>query len=107
MSEFLSPERMSSERMSSERMSPERMSSERMSAPIPLTPDNVDSAFPDLPRAVRLALGFGSRLRHGTLEVTLPDGRKVLLGGIEPGPSAAMTLSNYGFASRLLNGGDI
>ena len=25
----------------------------------------------------------------------------------EPGPAAAMTLTNYGFASRLLNGGDI
>src|SRR5712672_4809537 len=78
-----------------------------MSALICVTPDNVDTALADLPRLVRLAFGFGSKLRRGTLDVTLPDGRKVRLGGIEPGPAAAMTLTNYGFASRLLNSGDI
>jgi len=74
---------------------------------ISVTPDNVDKVLADLPRLVRLALGFGSKLRRGTLDVTLPDGRSIRLGGMEPGPSAAMTLYNYGFASRLLNGGDI
>src|ERR1700687_5415508 len=74
---------------------------------IQVTPDNVETVLSDLPRLVRLALGFGSKLRRGTLDVTLPDGRTLRLGGIEPGPSAAMTLYNYGFASRLLNGGDI
>src|ERR1700716_769354 len=78
-----------------------------MSALICVTPDNVETVLSDLPRLVRLALGFGSRLRRGTLDVTLPDGRILRLGAIEPGPSAAMTLYNYGFASRLLNGGDI
>jgi cyclopropane-fatty-acyl-phospholipid synthase len=74
---------------------------------ISVTPDNVEATFAGLPRVVRLALGFGARLRRGTLDVTLPDGRVVRLGGAEPGPAAAMTLYNYGFASRLLNGGDI
>ena len=74
---------------------------------ISLTPDNVDIVLPDLPRLVRMALGLGSKLRRGTLDVTLPDGRRLRLGGMEPGPTAAMTLYNYGFASRLLNGGDI
>jgi len=78
-----------------------------MSALISVTPDNVETVLSDLPRVVRLAFGFGSKLRRGTLDVTLPDGRILRLGGIEPGPSAAMTLYNYGFASRLLNGGDI
>jgi cyclopropane-fatty-acyl-phospholipid synthase len=78
-----------------------------MSDVIVLTPENVDKALPDLPRLVRLAMSFGSRLRRGTLEVTLPDGRRVRLGGAEPGPVAAMTIYSYGFASRLLNGGDI
>ncbi len=72
-----------------------------------VTPDNIEALLPDLPRLVRLALGFGSRLRRGTLEVTLPDGRRVRMGGTEPGPAAAMKLYSYGFASRLLNGGDI
>ncbi|HEY0329791.1 MAG TPA: cyclopropane-fatty-acyl-phospholipid synthase family protein [Rhodopseudomonas sp.] len=74
---------------------------------IVLTPDNVDDELSDLPRLVRLAFGFGAKLRRGTLDVTLPDGRTVRLGGLEPGPDAAMTLYGYGFASRLLNGGDI
>src|ERR1700694_6205670 len=72
---------------------------------ISVTSDNVDEVLPDLPRVVRLALGFGSKLRRGTLDVTLPDGRMIRLGGMEPGPSAAMTLCNYGFASRLVYGG--
>src|SRR3979490_974122 len=72
-----------------------------------VTSYNVDRVLPDLPRVVRLALGFGSKLRRGTLDVTLPDGRRLRLGGIKPGPAAAMTLYDYGFASRLLNGGDI
>ncbi|UFS77982.1 cyclopropane-fatty-acyl-phospholipid synthase family protein [Tardiphaga sp. 37S4] len=78
-----------------------------MSDLIVLTPENVDTALPDLPRIVRLALGFGSRLRRGTLDVTLPDGRRVRLGGMEPGPAAEMTITSYAFASRLVNGGDI
>lgn len=78
-----------------------------MSDLIVLTPENVEARLSDLPRLVRLAFGFGSRLRRGTLDVTLPDGRRVRLGGAEPGPAAAMTIYGYGFASRLLNGGDI
>ncbi len=78
-----------------------------MSALISVTPDNVETVLSDLPRLVRLAFGFGSKLRRGTLDVTLPDGRTLRLGGMEPGPTAAMKLTNYGFASRLLNGGDI
>ena len=78
-----------------------------MSALISCDPGNVETVLGDLPRVVRLALGFASRLRRGTLDVTLPDGRTLRMGGVEPGPAAAMTLYNYGFASRLLNGGDI
>src|SRR3982074_2150857 len=74
---------------------------------ISVTSDNVDAVLPDLPRVVRLALGFGSKLKRGALDVTLPDGRTIRLGGVEPGPSAAMNLYNYNFASRLLKGGDI
>lgn len=74
---------------------------------IPVTPDTVETVLADLPRLVRLALAFGSRLKRGTLDVVLPDARVIRLGGVEPGPKAVMRLHNYGFASRLLNGGDI
>ena len=78
-----------------------------MSELISVTSETVDATFPELPRLVRLALGFGSQLQHGTLDVTLADGRMVRLGGNGPGPAAAMKIYDYGFASRLLRGGDI
>ncbi len=74
---------------------------------IPVRPDNIDAVLADLPRLARLAFGFAARLRHGTLDITLPDGRVVRTGGIEPGPAAAMTLHSYSLAARLINGGDI
>jgi cyclopropane-fatty-acyl-phospholipid synthase len=74
---------------------------------IPVRPDNIDTVLADLPRLVRLALGFAARLRRGTLDITLLDGRVIRMGGIEPGPAAAMTLHSYSFAARLINGGDI
>jgi cyclopropane-fatty-acyl-phospholipid synthase len=60
-----------------------------------------------LPRLVRLALSFAARLKRGTLDVTLPDGRVIRFGGVEPGPSAAMVLHNYDVAGRLIRGGDL
>src|SRR5665213_3589360 len=74
---------------------------------ISVTLETVNSVLPELPRMVRLALGYGSKLQHGTLVVTLPDGRIVRLGDNGPGPAAAMKVYDYGFASRLLQGGDI
>jgi cyclopropane-fatty-acyl-phospholipid synthase len=74
---------------------------------IVLTPDNVEAALPDVPKLVRFALGFAAKLRRGTLDVTLPDGRTVRCGGLEPGPAAQMTIHCYGFAGRLVRGGDI
>jgi cyclopropane-fatty-acyl-phospholipid synthase len=74
---------------------------------ISVTPNSVDAVLADLPRMARLALGFASRLRRGTLDVILPDGRVIRLGGLEPGPAAVMQLHGYGFASRLINRGDI
>lgn len=72
-----------------------------------LNPGNVDETLRDLPKPARLAFGFAAQLRRGTLDVALPDGRKVRFGGLEPGPSAAMTVRDYGFAWRLINGGDV
>jgi len=78
-----------------------------MSEVIVLAPDTIEQRVPDLPRFVRLTLGFTARLRRGTLEVTLPDGRVIRCGGAEPGPSAAMTIHSYSFAWRFAKGGDI
>lgn len=78
-----------------------------MSDLIILTPDDVEAALPDVPKLVRFAFGFVSKLRRGTLDVTLPDGRTVRFGGLEPGPAAQMTIYSYGFAWRLARSGDI
>lgn len=78
-----------------------------MSDLIILTPDNVEAVLPDVPRLVRFAIKFASNLRRGTLDITLPDGRTVRCGGLEPGPAAQMTIHSYGFAWRLARGGDI
>jgi cyclopropane-fatty-acyl-phospholipid synthase len=78
-----------------------------MADTIPVRPDNIDTVLADLPRLARLALGFAAKLRRGTLDITLLDGRVVRMGGLEPGPAAAMTLHSYSFAARLINGGDI
>ena len=91
-------------------MNPELCADPRPSIPTAirrLTPTNVETEAADLPRLVRMALAYGAKLRRGTLDVTLPDGRRFRLGGVEPGPAAEMVLRNYGFASRLVNGGDI
>jgi cyclopropane-fatty-acyl-phospholipid synthase len=74
---------------------------------IEVTLETVDELLPGVPRMARLALGYGSRLQRGTLDVTLPDGRTVRLGGNGPGPSAAMNVHDFAFATRLLRGGDI
>ena len=63
---------------------------------ITVTSDGVDKLPPDLPRMVRLALGYGARLQRGTLDVTLPDGRTVRLGGNGPGPAATMMVKTAG-----------
>lgn len=78
-----------------------------MSDPIILTPDTVEARLPDVPRLARSAFRFASNIRRGTLDITLPDGRVLRCGGIEPGPSAEMTVHDYGFAWRLARGGDI
>src|SRR6201995_4835625 len=74
---------------------------------IKVTPKNARTAWAELPRIVQLALGFASRLKRGTLDVTLLDGRVMRFGGAEPGPAAQMILHSYGFASKLINNGDI
>jgi cyclopropane-fatty-acyl-phospholipid synthase len=78
-----------------------------MADAIPVRPDNIDVLFAELPRLARLALTYAAKLRRGTLDITLIDGRVIRVGGLEPGPAAAMTLHSYSFAPRLINGGDI
>src|SRR5690349_10627785 len=66
-----------------DRAAPDRSPSGRwpMAESISRTPNAVDAPSPELPRLVRLALGFGSHLQQGTRDVTRADGRTVGRGG--------------------------
>lgn len=61
----------------------------------------------DLPLAARLAFRYASDLKRGRLDVNLPDGRKLAFGGHAPGPQAEMIVHDWGFARRMISGGDI
>jgi cyclopropane-fatty-acyl-phospholipid synthase len=78
-----------------------------MQTPIVLDPSNVGTAVPGLPRLAQIAFAYAARIRRGTLDVTLPDGRLIRFGGAEPGPAAVMMVHSYKFAWRLLKAGDI
>jgi cyclopropane-fatty-acyl-phospholipid synthase len=56
--------------------------------------------------AVALAL-LGRLIREGSLDVTLPDGRRRTLRGPRPGPHAAVEIHRPGVGPRVVMGGDI
>src|SRR5665213_2803088 len=62
---------------------------------------------PDLPFLARKVLAPTTRLRAGSLRITLPDGRLLHFKGAEPGPNAALIIKDYGFANRLFAAGEI
>ena len=78
-----------------------------MTDAIRVTPETRAQAFAGLPRSARLALSIASYMRRGSLEVQLPDGRKLLFEGAETGPAAKMVVHDFGFAWRVLRGGDL
>ena len=72
-----------------------------------LTAENVSRIVKGLPFKARLALRGLLRMQHGSLAVTLPDGRKVLIKGRSAGPNAALMLRNWNLAGRALTSGTI
>jgi cyclopropane-fatty-acyl-phospholipid synthase len=65
------------------------------------------AVFSGLPASARLAFAFAARLKRGSLEAVLPDGRRFKFGGKEPGPAASVIIRDFGFARRFLGSGDI
>ena len=76
-------------------------------APLRLTPATAADLARGLPFAARQALAVAARIEVGSLTIHLPDGRSLLAEGSVPGPDAVMLVRDYGFAGRLLDGGDI
>ncbi|MEO9339114.1 cyclopropane-fatty-acyl-phospholipid synthase family protein [Mesorhizobium sp. SB112] len=60
-----------------------------------------------LPARVRMVLSGAMQLARGSLHITMPDGRAVLVGGKAPGPDAALILNNWRLPGRAFTGGTI
>lgn len=71
-----------------------------------VTPENVSSigGIPSLARIVFRAL---ARVRHGSMTVTLPDGRRLIFRGTEPGEHAELVIRDFGLTRRFFSGGDL
>ena len=52
-------------------------------------------------------LRLAERLRHGTLEILLPDGERRTFAGVEPGPHGVLRLRNGRVARRYLASGGL
>ncbi|MFM9827441.1 MAG: class I SAM-dependent methyltransferase [Sphingomonas sp.] len=57
------------------------------------------------PLFVRVLDRLDARLQHGSIDATLPDGGRRLLGGRAPGPAAIVELRSWRALLRLVSGG--
>jgi cyclopropane-fatty-acyl-phospholipid synthase len=74
---------------------------------IKLDDSNFAEVVRGLPAKARMVLSAASKLAYGSLKITMPDGRKVLLGGKGPGPQAEIVLNNWKLPRRAYTGGTI
>ncbi|WP_300301261.1 class I SAM-dependent methyltransferase, partial [Ferrovibrio sp.] len=63
--------------------------------------------LPRVPRWTRLMLSLAARVSHGSITISLPDGRALMAQGREPGPAATLHIRQHRFARRLLLGGNL
>jgi cyclopropane-fatty-acyl-phospholipid synthase len=73
---------------------------------VPATPAVPVLAVPGAPRAAQGALRLMQGLRHGTLELQLPDGQLMRFGDGQ-GPRASLRLYDWAVCSAALKSGDI
>jgi cyclopropane-fatty-acyl-phospholipid synthase len=78
-----------------------------MGETIPVTSMTARNALVGVPPTARLAFSFAAKLRRGTLEAVLPDGKRLHFGGAEPGPTAVMVVKDFSFGRRFIGGGDL
>ncbi len=72
-----------------------------------VTADRMGEVLRGLPFLLRKALAIAARLPVGTLDVTLPDGRRLRFNGVQPGPRAELVIHDTACLRRLVIGGDI
>jgi cyclopropane-fatty-acyl-phospholipid synthase len=61
----------------------------------------------NLPYAARKAFELATRIERGSLLAQLPDGRRLLFKGAQPGPEAVILMHDLSFARRLAGGGEV
>ncbi len=88
-------------------MSIETSSRHQHSDTVEVTRETLKRAAAGLPSLVRVALGYALSIRRGILTMRLPDGRRLVFRGAEPGPSAEIVIHDFRFARRLVFDGDI
>src|SRR3546814_20821477 len=52
-------------------------------------------------------LALAPRISHGSLTITLPDGRSVAVCGSAPGPAATLQINDHRLPRALLLGGNL
>ena len=75
--------------------------------PIELSPDTARKALADLPRIARRAFGVVMALEIGHLTIVVPDGRRFLVKGRQPGPEAELVIHDWRFVRRVLSAGTV
>ena len=74
---------------------------------VQLTAGNFAELARGLPARARMVLSAAMNLERGSLKVTLPDLRRILVVGKAPGPNAEVTLNNWKLPARAFSGGTI
>ncbi|MBL0372858.1 class I SAM-dependent methyltransferase [Rhizobium sp. KVB221] len=72
-----------------------------------VTAENVNAFAKGLPLTAQLIFKGLVNIDVGSLSITLPDGRNACFAGTNPGPNAAIRLSNWNLLTRSLSGGTI
>lgn len=69
--------------------------------------ENISRILKGLPAKAQMVLKSLVQMDKGILELTIPDGRRLMIKGREAGPSAAVTLHNWNLPQRAITGGTI
>lgn len=78
-----------------------------MSEPVVLTRDNLHAALKGAPRLTKIAARLAVNIRHGSLEVSFPDGKSFLIRGSDPGPYGVLIVHDWRFFKMVVQAGDV
>lgn len=73
---------------------------------VDVTPANIGS-IAGIPPLARMVFGALAKIRHGSMTVTLPDGRRLVFRGAEPGENAELVIRDFRLTRRFFSGGDL